>query len=172
MAELTLEIVTPERRVATLQADEVRAPGVLGGFGIRRDHTPFMSQLQPGRLTVVDGASEVFYRYLPLSHALCLVREALAAALAQIEKQFGKGSIMKMGESQVQNDLQVVSTGSLGLDIAYAPLVPYSRVPIVIATGAVLPSARSVDVTSEVVSTPMAPTAATTGPTSRSSARG
>ncbi|MET0683017.1 MAG: DNA recombination/repair protein RecA, partial [Casimicrobiaceae bacterium] len=42
--------------------------------------------------------------------------KALAAALAQIEKQFGKGSIMKMGESQVQNDLQVVSTGSLGLD--------------------------------------------------------
>ncbi|TMG98071.1 MAG: DNA recombination/repair protein RecA, partial [Betaproteobacteria bacterium] len=44
--------------------------------------------------------------------------KALAAALAQIEKQFGKGSIMRMGESQVQNDLQVVSTGSLGLDIA------------------------------------------------------
>jgi recombination protein RecA len=43
---------------------------------------------------------------------------ALAAALAQIEKQFGKGSIMKMGEAQVANDLQVVSTGSLGLDIA------------------------------------------------------
>ncbi len=31
--------------------------------------------------------------------------KALAAALAQIEKQFGKGSIMKMGEAQVQNDL-------------------------------------------------------------------
>src|SRR5881296_3755422 len=44
--------------------------------------------------------------------------KALSAALAQIEKQFGKGSIMKMGESHVQNDLQVVSTGSLGLDIA------------------------------------------------------
>ena len=44
--------------------------------------------------------------------------KALAAALAQIEKQFGKGSIMKMGEAQIQNDLQVVSTGSLGLDIA------------------------------------------------------
>jgi len=44
--------------------------------------------------------------------------KALAAALAQIEKQFGKGSIMKMGEAQVQNDLTVVSTGSLGLDIA------------------------------------------------------
>jgi len=44
--------------------------------------------------------------------------KALAAALAQIEKQFGKGSIMKMGEGSVVNDIQVVSTGSLGLDIA------------------------------------------------------
>ena len=44
--------------------------------------------------------------------------KALAAALAQIEKQFGKGSIMKMGEGQIEKDLQVVSTGSLGLDIA------------------------------------------------------
>ena len=44
--------------------------------------------------------------------------KALAAALVQIEKQFGKGSIMKMGESQIADDLQVVSTGSLGLDIA------------------------------------------------------
>ncbi len=45
-------------------------------------------------------------------------QKALAAALAQIEKQFGKGSIMKMGEGNIENDLQVVSTGSLGLDIA------------------------------------------------------
>jgi recombination protein RecA len=44
--------------------------------------------------------------------------KALSAALAQIEKQFGKGSIMKMGEGSVEKDLQVVSTGSLGLDIA------------------------------------------------------
>ena len=44
--------------------------------------------------------------------------KALAAALAQIEKQFGKGSIMRMGEGSVVNDIPVVSTGSLGLDIA------------------------------------------------------
>jgi len=44
--------------------------------------------------------------------------KALQAALAQIEKQFGKGSIMKMGAAQIENDLQVISTGSLGLDIA------------------------------------------------------
>jgi recombination protein RecA len=44
--------------------------------------------------------------------------KALQAALAQIEKQFGKGSIMKMGAAQIENDLQTISTGSLGLDIA------------------------------------------------------
>ncbi|WP_396329015.1 recombinase RecA [Burkholderia anthina] len=44
--------------------------------------------------------------------------KALAAALAQIEKQFGKGSIMRMGDGDAAEDIQVVSTGSLGLDIA------------------------------------------------------
>ncbi|MBZ5792458.1 recombinase RecA [Burkholderia sp. D-99] len=44
--------------------------------------------------------------------------KALAAALAQIEKQFGKGSIMRMGDGEAAEDIQVVSTGSLGLDIA------------------------------------------------------
>ncbi len=44
--------------------------------------------------------------------------KALNAALAQIEKQFGKGSIMKMSDTQVNENLQVISTGSLGLDLA------------------------------------------------------
>ena len=44
--------------------------------------------------------------------------KALAAALAQIEKQFGKGSIMRMGDAAIGEDIQSVSTGSLGLDIA------------------------------------------------------
>jgi recombination protein RecA len=45
-------------------------------------------------------------------------RKALQAALSQIEKQFGKGSIMKLGEAEVSQDIQAVPTGSLGLDIA------------------------------------------------------
>ena len=44
--------------------------------------------------------------------------KALTAALAQIEKQFGKGSIMRMGDGDVAKDIEIVSTGSLGLDIA------------------------------------------------------
>ncbi len=45
-------------------------------------------------------------------------QKALAAALAQIEKQFGKGSIMRLADDEVERDISVVSTGSLGLDIA------------------------------------------------------
>ena len=44
--------------------------------------------------------------------------KALAAALSQIEKQFGKGSIMRLGDGEVVQGLDIVSTGSLGLDIA------------------------------------------------------
>ena len=44
--------------------------------------------------------------------------KALQAALAQIEKQFGKGTIMRLGEGEAIQDIQTVSTGSLGLDVA------------------------------------------------------
>ena len=45
-------------------------------------------------------------------------QKALVAALSQIEKQFGKGSIMKLGTAEVNKEIDVVSTGSLGLDLA------------------------------------------------------
>ncbi|MDG6777548.1 recombinase RecA [Thiomicrorhabdus sp. zzn3] len=45
-------------------------------------------------------------------------QKALAAALGQIEKQFGKGSIMRMGDNGVARDIEAISTGSLGLDMA------------------------------------------------------
>src|ERR1700733_1664026 len=45
-------------------------------------------------------------------------KKALAAALSQIEKQFGKGTVMRLGETPASWDVETVSTGSLGLDIA------------------------------------------------------
>jgi len=45
-------------------------------------------------------------------------KKALSAALSQIEKQFGKGSVMRLGDSTASREFEVVSTGSLGLDIA------------------------------------------------------
>ena len=45
-------------------------------------------------------------------------KKALVAALGQIEKQFGKGSVMRLGDASATYDVETVSTGSLGLDIA------------------------------------------------------
>jgi len=45
-------------------------------------------------------------------------KKALTAALGQIEKQFGKGSVMRLGDASASYDVEAVSTGSLGLDIA------------------------------------------------------
>ncbi|RVU84898.1 recombinase RecA [Leucothrix sargassi] len=45
-------------------------------------------------------------------------KKALAAALGQIEKQFGKGAVMRMGDSSATRNIEVISTGSLTLDIA------------------------------------------------------
>lgn len=58
---ITLDIVTPERRVLSTTCDEVRAPGALGGFGVRLNHAPFMTALEPGRLTYVEGGREHHY---------------------------------------------------------------------------------------------------------------
>jgi recombination protein RecA len=45
-------------------------------------------------------------------------KKALAAALGQIEKQFGKGSVMRLGDGGIFGNIEVISTGSLGLDVA------------------------------------------------------
>lgn len=45
-------------------------------------------------------------------------QKALDAALSQIERQFGKGSVMKMGDSSAARDIDVISTGSIGIDVA------------------------------------------------------
>ena len=45
-------------------------------------------------------------------------KKALAAALGQIEKQFGKGSVMRLGDAGAARDIETVSTGSIGLDVA------------------------------------------------------
>ena len=54
--------------------------------------------------------------------------KALTAALSQIERQFGKGSIMRMGDASVDRDIELVSTGSLGLDIALGGGLPKGRI--------------------------------------------
>lgn len=54
---LSVEIVTPEQRVLTTQADEVRLPGLEGGFGIRPGHTPLVAALAAGELVLLQGGT-------------------------------------------------------------------------------------------------------------------
>jgi recombination protein RecA len=76
-----------------------------------------MAQLQENPLdaTAKSGASAASPAPTTLNTEKA---KALQAALAQIEKQFGKGTIMRLGEGEVIEDIEVVSTGSLGLDMA------------------------------------------------------
>jgi F-type H+-transporting ATPase subunit epsilon len=58
---LALEIVTPEQRVLSVEAEEVRLPGIEGGFGIRPGHTPLVAALAAGELVYVTSGSETRY---------------------------------------------------------------------------------------------------------------
>jgi len=86
---LTLDIVTPERRVLSVTCDEVRAPGAQGGFGIRRGHTSFMSALEPGRLTYVEGGREHHFAigggFLQVADDKVIVLADTAEAAADID---------------------------------------------------------------------------------------
>ena len=86
---LSLEIVTPERRVLSVAVDEVRAPGVQGGFGIRFNHEPFMTALEPGRLTYVEGGREHHYAigggFLQVADNRVMVLADTAEAAADID---------------------------------------------------------------------------------------
>ena len=54
---LSLEIVTPEQRVLTVQCDEVRLTGTEGGFGVRPGHTPLVAALAAGELAYVTSGA-------------------------------------------------------------------------------------------------------------------
>lgn len=86
---LSLEIVTPERRVLSVAVDEVRAPGVLGGFGVRFNHEPFMTALEPGRLTYLEGGREHHYAvgggFLQVADNRVMVLADTAEAAADID---------------------------------------------------------------------------------------
>ncbi len=82
---LKVEIVTPEQRVLTVEADEVRLPGVSGGFGVRPGHTPLIAALAAGELTLIQAAETRRYAVgegfaeVSEDHVRVLVEEAVRA---------------------------------------------------------------------------------------------
>jgi len=86
---LTLDIVTPERRLLSVDCDEVRAPGAGGGFGVRLNHEPFMTALAPGRLTYVEGGRDHHFAvgggFLQVAENRVIVLADTAEAAADID---------------------------------------------------------------------------------------
>ena len=82
---LKVDIVTPAERVLTVEADEVRLPGVDGGFGVRPGHTPLIAALAAGELTLVQGGNAQRYAVgegfaeVSEDHVRVLVEEAVRA---------------------------------------------------------------------------------------------
>ena len=99
---LTLEIVTPERRVLSVTAEEVRAPGVQGGFGIRQDHEPFMTALEAGRLTYVEGGREHHFAvgggFLQVSDNRVIVLADTAEAAGDIDVSRARAAFQQAQE--------------------------------------------------------------------------
>src|SRR5262245_59944731 len=81
------------------------SPGRAASLSVFRIPVIRSETMAPAALRVIEGSS------MDKS-------KALDAALSQIERNFGKGSIMKLGKSGKSMDVETVSTGSLGLDIA------------------------------------------------------
>jgi F-type H+-transporting ATPase subunit epsilon len=99
---LTLDIVTPEKRVLSVTADEVRAPGVQGGFGIRLNHEPFMTALEPGRLTYVEGGREHHYAvgggFLQVADNKVIVLADTAESAAEIDVERARKAFQEAQE--------------------------------------------------------------------------
>lgn len=96
---LTLDIVTPEKRVLSVAADEVRAPGVQGGFGVRLNHEPFMTALEPGRLTYVEGGREHHYAvgggFLQVADNRVIVLADTAEAAGEIDVERARNTLQE-----------------------------------------------------------------------------
>jgi F-type H+-transporting ATPase subunit epsilon len=81
---ITLEIVTPDRRLATEQVDEIEIPGAEGYFGVLPGHTPLLAALQVGELWYRKGTERV---YLSIAFGFAEVLPDRVTILAQVAEK-------------------------------------------------------------------------------------
>ena len=84
MAQLQLEVVTPERRVLSEAVDAVTIPGLGGELGILPGHTPLISQLQTGVLSYTTGGKTL---QLHVSGGFIEVKDDVVSVLAEIAER-------------------------------------------------------------------------------------
>jgi len=82
--KITLEIVTPDRALASEEVDEVQLPGAEGYFGVLPGHTPLLASLQVGELWYRIGSEK---RYLAVAFGFVEVRPESVTVLAQVAER-------------------------------------------------------------------------------------
>ncbi len=119
MAKLNVEIVTPEKRILSVQADEAIVPGARGLFGVRPGHTPFLSLMEPGGLTLKDGATtQTFFvagGFVEVANDKVLVLADLAEPVAAIDVEAAKQRL-----AQAQEKLKGMSAEDAQFEIESA----------------------------------------------------
>ncbi len=119
MAKLTVEIVTPEKRILSVQADEAIIPGGRGLFGVRPGHTPFLSLMEPGALTLIDGGRRENYfvagGFVEVANDKVLVLADVAEAVTGIDME---GARRRMQEAMER--LKGMSSADVNFDIEQA----------------------------------------------------
>ncbi len=98
MAEkMTFELVSPERQLASSEADMVVIPGMEGDFGALPGHTPFMTTLRPGLVTVTNGSDTTEYfvtgGFAEVSNEGAAVLAEEAVERSSLTKEFIEGKI-------------------------------------------------------------------------------
>ncbi len=121
MAKLSVELVTPERRVIAVQADEAIVPGCPGLFGVRPGHTPFLSLMEPGVLTLRDGATtQLFFiagGFVEVSNDKVLVLADQAEPVSAIDVDAAKQRL-----ASAQEHLKGMSSGDAQFQIETATI--------------------------------------------------
>ncbi len=104
MAEkLTLEMVTPYKRVLSVEVDEVTAPGAIGEFGVLPDHTSLLTTLKVGELTYKQG-NETFHvavnwGYVEVEDNVMTVLVETAEPADQIDVERAKSALARAEEA-------------------------------------------------------------------------
>ena len=104
MAEkLTLEMVTPYKRVLSVEVDEVTAPGAIGEFGVLPDHTSLLTTLKVGELSYKQG-SETFHvavnwGYVEVEDNVMTVLVETAEPADQIDVERAKAALARAEEA-------------------------------------------------------------------------
>ena len=119
MAKLTVEIVTPEKRILSVQADETIVPGGKGLFGVRPGHTPFLSLMQPGVMTLMEGGRREYYfvagGFVEVANDKVLVLADVAEPVTGIDVEAAKRRMQEAAER-----LRGMSSDDVRFDIEQA----------------------------------------------------